>query len=342
VRAWTSTSSGRVPSSVETTAAPLTPSARSPRNSSDGLSTASSPSTVMRNTPISSTPPNRFLWPAGPGGPGSAPLEVEDGVHDVLERPRAGHRPALGHVTHQEDRRARFLGEALEPGRALPHLAHVAGRAVELVGVRRLDRVDHQHRRLHLPRRARIAPAPSLPGIRRHRRPRPGGPPASGPAPPTPHPTRRACVPPPFQPRRHLQQHGALADPRLAAQEDERPGDHAAAQDEVQLPDAPSTSAPWRAARTRSAGPGAAGALGPPATHGPPRRTAGPSRPGLLDEGIPLAARRALALPARGLVAALGAEEGGPFGRTEAGGSGRHGCRSRDRRHFATGRSSRA
>jgi hypothetical protein len=43
------------------TALPLAVLSRSPRKSSDGFSTATSPPCVMRNTPISSTEPKRFF-----------------------------------------------------------------------------------------------------------------------------------------------------------------------------------------------------------------------------------------------------------------------------------------
>jgi hypothetical protein len=59
--ACTSTSSGRVPSIVATTAEPEAPPVRSPRKSSEGFATGSQPLGGHRKTPISSTPPKRFL-----------------------------------------------------------------------------------------------------------------------------------------------------------------------------------------------------------------------------------------------------------------------------------------
>ena len=59
--AWTSTSTGRVPSINAVTALPLMPAARAARKTADGLGTAISPDSVMEKTPSSSTEPKRFL-----------------------------------------------------------------------------------------------------------------------------------------------------------------------------------------------------------------------------------------------------------------------------------------
>ena len=103
-------------------------------------------------------------------------LEVEHRVHDVLERPRARDAAALGDVPDQEHGRAGFLGEAHQPRRALAHLADVAGRALERLGVGRLDRVDEAGRarrgagvvqdRLERWSRPARAPAPASPPSR--------------------------------------------------------------------------------------------------------------------------------------------------------------------------------
>src|SRR5439155_782580 len=53
-------------------------------------------------------------------------LEVEDRVHDVLERLGARDAAALGYVPDEQHRGPRLLREAHQPGRALPHLTHVA------------------------------------------------------------------------------------------------------------------------------------------------------------------------------------------------------------------------
>src|SRR2546426_12704862 len=49
---------------------------------------------------------------------------------------------SLVYVPDEHPRGPRLFREAHEPGGTLPHLAHVAGRAFELVGVGGLDRVD--------------------------------------------------------------------------------------------------------------------------------------------------------------------------------------------------------
>src|SRR6266516_927312 len=69
-------------------------------------------------------------------------LEVEDRIDDVLERLGAGDAAALRHVPDEQHGGPCFLREAHEPGRALPYLAHVPRRALELVRVGGLDRVD--------------------------------------------------------------------------------------------------------------------------------------------------------------------------------------------------------
>ena len=70
-------------------------------------------------------------------------LEVQHRVDDVLQHARAGERAFLGDVADQHDGRAARLGGARQLRRAFAHLRHRAGRGGELVGVERLDRVDH-------------------------------------------------------------------------------------------------------------------------------------------------------------------------------------------------------
>ena len=63
VSAWTSTSIGRLPSSVATIADPTASRARSAMKACEGFSTACMPSPVISKTPISSTDPKRFFTP---------------------------------------------------------------------------------------------------------------------------------------------------------------------------------------------------------------------------------------------------------------------------------------
>ena len=113
---------------------------------------------------------------------------------------------------------------------------------------------------------------------------------------------------------RDLQQQRRLADPGLAAQQHDRPGHEAAAEDAVELadPDRPAELARRRPARSSGDGHGAA----PASTAAEPGR--GSSRTTVSTRRVPLAAGAALALPAQdgraaGLAdeAALGAGHGG-------------------------------
>jgi hypothetical protein len=79
------------------------------------------------------------------------PLEVKDGVDDVLERLRAGDASALRDVTDDEDGDASLLGEAHQTRGAFTHLADVARRSLEVGREDGLNRVDDEDRLL--PRR---------------------------------------------------------------------------------------------------------------------------------------------------------------------------------------------
>ncbi len=69
-------------------------------------------------------------------------LEVEDGVDDVLEHPRAGDRAFLGHVADEDDDDVALLREPRELGRAFADLRDAARRRGQRLGVGRLDRID--------------------------------------------------------------------------------------------------------------------------------------------------------------------------------------------------------
>ena len=71
-------------------------------------------------------------------------LEIKHGVHDVLEGLGPRDAAAFRHVSHEQHGGARLLREPHQTRRALPYLADVAGRAFEVIGVRRLNRV-HEH-----------------------------------------------------------------------------------------------------------------------------------------------------------------------------------------------------
>ena len=70
-------------------------------------------------------------------------FEVEHRVDDVLEHPRARERALLGHVADEDQRDALALGEAGELRRALAHLRHRPRRRLQRLRVERLDRIDH-------------------------------------------------------------------------------------------------------------------------------------------------------------------------------------------------------
>ena len=77
------------------------------------------------------------------------PFEIQHRVHHVFQHAGPGERALFGHMAHQHNRHAGRLGTPREVRRALAHLRHRAGCRRELVGIDRLDRVDHGHRRLH-------------------------------------------------------------------------------------------------------------------------------------------------------------------------------------------------
>ena len=80
-------------------------------------------------------------------GPAPLALDRDDGIDEVLQGLRAGDAAVLRHVADQDDRDPLPLRQLHETQRRLAHLAHAAGRAVELVEGRGLDRVDDDRRR---------------------------------------------------------------------------------------------------------------------------------------------------------------------------------------------------
>jgi len=166
-------------------------------------------------------------------------LEVEHRVHDVLERPGSRDAAALGHMADEQHRRSGLLGEPHQPRRAFPHLTHVARRALELVRVRGLDRVDEHHAGLERARvvhdrfqpclaqrvhragvdREPLGAQPDLVGRFFARDVQCGNPGA-------------------LEARGALQQQGGLANAGLAADEDDRSRNDAPAEDVVELVEA--------------------------------------------------------------------------------------------------------
>ena len=74
-------------------------------------------------------------------------LEIEHGVDHVLDHARAGDLAVLGDMADEDDRDAAALGEGDELVGGGADLGDGAGRAVDVVGPHRLDRVDDGERR---------------------------------------------------------------------------------------------------------------------------------------------------------------------------------------------------
>ena len=85
--------------------------------------------------------------PQGAVGALALSLELQHTVHQVLEHPRTGQAPLLGHVPDQDQRHPGALGDLGQGARRLPHLADRARRPAHLGAVQGLDRVDHAGRR---------------------------------------------------------------------------------------------------------------------------------------------------------------------------------------------------
>ena len=189
-------------------------------------------SSSISKTPISSVDPKRFLVARRRRMRGvPLALEVDDRVDEVLERLGPGDRAVLGHVADEDHRDPVALGEVHQAERRFADLADAAGRAVELVDGRGLDRIDDDERRSLDRATSTIRPTSCsartrTPLARRRRRAARGARPAAGPGPATPRPTAystpRAVGRRAGEPGRGLEQERGLADPGLAAEEDER------------------------------------------------------------------------------------------------------------------------
>ena len=170
----------------------------------------------------------------------AVPFEIQHGVDHVLDHLGAGDLSVLGHVADEQQRAADVLGVADQRLRGGAHLAHRAGRRLDRFGPQRLDGIDDDEigRRSGFERRQdvrqagfagerdrRIRQAEAL-GAQAHLRRRflagkIDGAPAGA-----------------RQRRRELQQQRRFADARLAADEQRRSRDDAAAGDAVELADA--------------------------------------------------------------------------------------------------------
>src|SRR5215217_2923322 len=72
-------------------------------------------------------------------------LEQEDAVHQVLQDPRAGDAPLLGHVPHEQHRGADALADLGDGARGLSHLPYGTGCPRHALRVERLDRIDYAY-----------------------------------------------------------------------------------------------------------------------------------------------------------------------------------------------------
>ena len=113
-RAWTSTSSGRLPSSVAATATPGAPSESVSRNAAAGIRDLGQ--AVGRHLEHADFLGRAEAVLAGSKQAQAAetlPLERQDNINEVLERLGPGQRAVLGDVADEDHRHAVFLGVRL-------------------------------------------------------------------------------------------------------------------------------------------------------------------------------------------------------------------------------------
>ena len=170
-----------------------------------------------------------------PVGGVAVALEVQHRVDHVLQNARPSQRPFLGHVANHHHRHTLLLGQPGELRGAVAHLRHAARGRLQVVAHHRLDGVDDHHGRLdlldglgdvgqrhlgqHRQRRAVNAQARAAQGhlcqrlFAAH----------------VQHPLvlRHQC--------QRLQQQRGLANARVASDQHDRTGHHAAAQHAVEL-----------------------------------------------------------------------------------------------------------
>ena len=141
--AWISSRIGRVPSSAQATAAPISPASLRPK-SSDGSGTPTRPGAGHLEDAELVRRAEAVLRGAQDAVRAVAvALELEHAVDEVLEHARAGDRAVLRHVADEEDRDAVLLRDPQQARGRLAHLGDRAGRRAELGRVERLHRVDH-------------------------------------------------------------------------------------------------------------------------------------------------------------------------------------------------------
>ena len=149
-RAWTSTSSGRDPSSVAATADPGAATGSSPRNARAGSVTSRSRRPHGKHPDLLRRPVPVLRRPQQPQRPAPIAVQGQNGVHQVLQGTRPGQRAVLRHVSHQQDRDPVGLRQLLEPRGSLADLADGPRRPGQLLRGHRLDGVHDEEVRTHL------------------------------------------------------------------------------------------------------------------------------------------------------------------------------------------------
>ena len=222
------------------TADPGALAGRSARNSCDGFGTARSPDPGHLEYAKLADRAEAVLHGADDAvRVMTLPFEVEDGVDDVLERLGAGEVAVLGHVPDEERRNVLPLRGKEQLRCRLADLADAAWRRLELQREHRLDRVDDDERRIEPPD---LFEDPLEAGLREdvERRALHAEPLTSrldlvlglfaGAVEHGAEVVRKVC--------RRLQQQRGLADAGLAADQDQRSRNDAAAEHAVELVDA--------------------------------------------------------------------------------------------------------
>ena len=78
------------------------------------------------------------------------PFEIEDHIHDMLQRLRARDAPVLRNMTDQENRQIPCLRKIKKLHRDVPHLADASRSGIERFGICGLNRIHYNCRRLNL------------------------------------------------------------------------------------------------------------------------------------------------------------------------------------------------
>ncbi len=171
------------------------------------------------------------------------PFDREDGVDQVLERLRARQRAILRHVPDQNDGDPLPLREVHQPEGGLSHLADATRRAVEVIDGRGLDGVDDDQSRplgtgdLHDPADLGLSHDPDPLGRGTIEEAEPGSSQADLGRRFLAGSVEDRSAAGARDPGRDVEKERRLADPGLAADEDERPADKPASEDPIQFAD---------------------------------------------------------------------------------------------------------